>query len=279
MTLSEDVAEFCETEAKRYTAALDDAKKAALSIEPKVQLPKSRGRAAVISWDLGHNPAGRAYVLYQLLKTNWQVDLIGPMWSRYGNSIWAPLENSDLNIKSFLCNDISEFVPKAEALVSSQPYDIVYVCKPRLPSLYIGALIKEACNCPLILDVDDFELSFFKNEEYASADDLKAEIHEALHQPFEELATRYAQSLISSADAITVSNSALRKRFGGHIVRHARDEDEFVNSTSRRESARSRLGISADDFALIFIGTPRPHKGVLQVAQALDSLEDPHLML
>ena len=29
---------------------------------------RKRGRAAVVSWDLGHNPAGRAYVLYQLLK-------------------------------------------------------------------------------------------------------------------------------------------------------------------------------------------------------------------
>jgi len=144
--------------------------------------------------------------------------------------------------------------------------------------MFIGALIKEACHCPLILDVDDFELSFFKNEEFASIDELKADIHGALHQPFEELATRYVQNLISSADSVTVSNVALRQRFSGHMVRHARDEKEFRNSELRRAAARKELRILADDFALVFIGTPRAHKGVLQVAKALEQLNDPHLV-
>ena len=32
---------------------------------------KKKGKAAVVSWDLGHNPAGRALVLYRLLEKDW----------------------------------------------------------------------------------------------------------------------------------------------------------------------------------------------------------------
>src|SRR4051812_48857130 len=46
-------------------------------------------RAAVISWDMAHNPAGRALVLVQVLQTFYpQVDLIGPLFPRFGHSVW-----------------------------------------------------------------------------------------------------------------------------------------------------------------------------------------------
>ncbi len=278
LTLAEDVAAYSAAESARSDAAIADARKtAAMSIQQDSK-SKKRGRAAVVSWDLCHNPAGRAYVLYQLLKQDWDVDLIGPMWSRFGTQVWEPLRASGLPIKSFHCSSVSDFVPKAEAMAATQHYDLVYVCKPRLPSFYLGALIKQASDCPLILDVDDFELSFFENEHYASFEELQQTIHAALHEPFEELSTRYAQSLITSADALTVSNVALRSRFGGHMLRHARDESRFINSTERRASARQRLGISHSDFALMFVGTPRSHKGVLDVARALNELNDPDIV-
>lgn len=278
INLSEEVAAFSAAEAKRYTAGVAEARRSALASVSEEPTSRKRGRAAVVCWDLGHNPAGRAYVLYQLLKRDWNVDLIGPMWSRYGTRLWAPLQESELRVRSFHCRDFQEFIPKAEALAAGQHYDLVYVCKPRLPALYLGALIKDACDCPLILDVDDFELSFFKNEQYATLDELKASVHEALHLPFEELATRHAQTLVPAADAVTVSNAALRSRFGGHMVRHARDEKQFCNSAERRAAARQKLGIAESDIALMFIGTPRPHKGVIEVASALHELDDPNLV-
>ncbi len=274
--LAEEASAFNHAESARTKQLVAEARattRASAKEDIRGRTPK-RGRAAVVAWDLGHNPVGRAYVLYCLLQKDWDVDLIGPLWTRYGADIWEPLRDLDLNIRSFTCSDLTEFVPKAEVLASSKVYDIVYVCKPRLPSLYLGALIKDSSNCPMVLDVDDFELSFFKDESTASFDDIKKDMEAALHEPFEELGTRYAQSLIPAADAVTVSNVALREKFGGHIVRHARDEGEFINSQERRQEARERLGIKAGEFALMFIGTPRPHKGVLEVARALEELDD-----
>ena len=233
---------------------------------------------AVVSWDLAHNPVGRAYVLYKLLERDWDVELVGPIWSRYGTKLWQPLRKAGMTVRSFPCERMADFVPKAEVLAASRPYDLVYVCKPRLPSLYLGALIKESSGCPMVLDVDDFELSFFENREFADLAEVEADAMAALEEPHEELATRYAQSLVAEADAVTVSNVALRDRFGGHIVRHARDEEAFDVDAGKRAAARTRLGIGDDEFALVFVGTPRSHKGVGEVARALHEIGDGRLV-
>ncbi len=144
----------------------------------------------------------------------------------------------------------------------------------RLPSLYLGALIKEASGCPIVVDVDDFELSFFPERTPATLEDVRADATAALREPYEGLATRYAQTLVDAADAVTVSNIALRERFGGHMVRHARDETAFRPDETARAAARLRLGIAEHEFALVFVGTPRAHKGVGEVARALHELDD-----
>ena len=233
-----------------------------------------RGRVAVVCWDLSHNPAGRAYVLYKLLEKEWNVDLVGPVWARYGDDLWKPLQDEDLRVRSFRCSTLNDFMPKAELLAASKVYDLVYVCKPRLPSMYLGTLIKQVSRCPMIVDVDDFELAFFENRTYANLSELEANASSALNEPYEEMATRYCQSLVAEADSITVSNIALRQQFGGHIVRHARDETAFVNSPETRQLGRARLGITDNEYALVFLGTPRPHKGVGEVVRALQELND-----
>ncbi len=242
--------------------------------KPASAPPRKKGRAAIVGWDLSHNPVGRAFVLYRLLEKEWDVDLIGPIWQRYGSDLWAPLKNAGLNVRAFYCKSIDEFVPKANLLAATTVYDVVYVCKPRLPSMYLGTLIKQSSACPMVLDVDDFELSFFKDESTLGYEAFLPESEQHLLEPYEEAATRYAQSLIPEFDAVTVSNVALRRKFGGHIVRHARDEEAFKPDPQTRLEARRQLGIQPGEFALVFIGTPRAHKGIFDVAQALHELDD-----
>ena len=279
-TLSNAAAKSLQVSSERAKEDIKQATAAAQQplVKDRGAVPGKRGRVAVVCWDLSHNPAGRAYVLYKLLEKEWNVDLVGPVWSRYGDDLWKPLQDEELKVRSFRCGTLKEFMPKAELLAASKVYDLVYVCKPRLPSMYIGTLIKQASRCPLIVDVDDFELAFFKNRNFANLDELEASASSALDEPFEELATRYCQSLVAEADSVTVSNIALRERFGGHIVRHARNEVEFVNSPEIRRMGRARLGITDNEYALVFLGTPRPHKGVGEVVRALQELNDPKIV-
>jgi len=242
----------------------------------------AKPKAAVVAWDLSHNPVGRAYVIYQLLEQDWDVELVGPIWNRYGSDIWKPLQNAGLKIRSFGCTTIADFIPKAELMVAASDYDLVVVCKPRLPSIYLGALIRQKCNCKMVLDIDDHELSFFSNEQPASLDQLEMALaaNPELDQfeLYEETGTRVAQSLIGEFDQLIVSNVALQNKFGGHIIRHARDEKRFFPEPSIREDARKHLGISENEFALVFIGTPREHKGIFRVAKALHELQDPEIV-
>lgn len=244
-----------------------------------VAAPAKRKRAAVIAWDLGHNPVGRAMVIYDLLERDWDVELIGPIWSRFGGKVWGPIAGSNRKVRGFACKSMEDYWPAAVAMASAADYDLVVACKPRLPSLLLGALIKERCGCPLVLDVDDFELSFFPDETSAPLDDLAAAGVEALREPYGELATRAADGIVRDADAVIVSNMALRGRFGGIMVRHARDEVDFHEGRFDRAAERARMGMAEDDFALVFVGTARAHKGVFDIAKTLAALEDKRFVL
>lgn len=231
-----------------------------------------RGRAAVISWDMGHNPAGRAIVLYDLLEQDWDTELIGPLWSRYGGRIWPPIATSTRKMRGIPCDTLEDFWPAVQAIAASARYDLVIVCKPRLPGVILGTALARASGCSLITDIDDFELSFFKDETAARIEDLEAQLPDALIEPYGELATRAVEAVVYDVPSIIVSNVALRKRYGGIVVRHARDEHVFTAEKFDRQQAREVLGISPNDFALIFVGTPRRHKGVLDVTRVLHEM-------
>lgn len=237
------------------------------------------GRAAVVSWDMGHNPVGRAYVLYRLLAENWDPVLIGPGWSRYGRDLWEPLRGATIDSRIFPCRSLLDYYSQAALEAVREKFALVYVSKPRLPSLFLGFLIKEHSGCPLVLDIDDHELSFFTNQLKADLAQLRNAGHSALFEPFEELSTRFAESLIPYADAVTVSNIALRNRFGGVIIRHARDENAFDPARFNRTALRRELNIAEDEFALVFVGTIRPHKGLAGLLAAIDSIADPKISL
>lgn len=81
------------------------------------------------------------------------------------------------------------------------------------------------------------------------------------------------------ADSVTVSNPTLLHKFGGVIVRHARDENVFNPAIYDRSRVRKEFGFSARDKVVLFLGTPRPHKGFLRIAAALDEINDPDAVL
>jgi len=238
-----------------------------------------KGRAAIGCWDLAHNPAGRAIVLYDLLDRDWDVELIGPVWTQFGGKVWPPIAQSNRKIRTFTCETLADFLPAAQTFAETNSYDLIVISKPRAPALAFGAMIKKNHGCPMILDVDDLELSFADSQDPVPETEIKKNLVEAFRLPFESMAIRYCDKLIGEADSVTVSNIALRGRYGGHIVRHARDENIFDPAHYDREHARKVLGLKKNDFALMFVGTPRPHKGIYDIAEALHEMDDPRFVL
>ncbi len=240
-------------------------------------------RAAVVCWDLGHNPAGRALVLCQLLGRSYaQVDLIGPLFPRFGGRLWAPLEGLDgFRVVARRLEGFDELQRFAEETAARTRYDFVHMCKPRWPTLAIGMSLVRRSGCAFALDIDDDELAFFGEGEAQAAD--PAATLERLRRGDATLidreATQLAHAAIPSMPLLTVSNVALQRRHGGTIIRHARDETVFDPARLVRARMRLAFGYGASEKVVLFLGTIRRHKGVVAIAEAIAGLPRDDLRL
>ena len=118
-----------------------------------------------------------------------------------------------------------------------------------------------------MLDVDDRELSFFDEEDGIDLDTLAGRrADDDLVLPFGRSWTRACDTLVGAADRVTVSNGALQQLYGGTVIRHARDERRFDPALYDRDEERARFGLAPEHRVVLFVGTPRGHKGVQEVA-------------
>ena len=236
---------------------------------------RSRPKVAVLAWDIGHNPLGRAHVLAGVLSRHFEVEIWGAQFERYGSGVWAPLRESSIPVRTFAGRTFPAHLGVMNEVAAKIDADAIYVSKPRFPSYGLGVMAKQLRNRPLVLDVDDHELAFFEETEGLDIHDvLKMRGVADVTLPFERTWTRACMPLIDAADEVTVSNVALQERFGGVIVPHARDERVFDPARYDRAETRRRLGVSEHDRLLLFGGTPRVHKGIVDVLRALDRLAD-----
>jgi tetratricopeptide (TPR) repeat protein len=234
-----------------------------------------RPKVAVCGWELAHNSVGRVYTLAQLYQGIAEVEIIGSIFPDYGRELWEPIRNTSIPCHSFIVEDESLFLEQAMQLVLSHPYDVVHLSKPRMPNILFGLLYKLVWNAQVIVDIDDEELGFVNAEEAIDLDEfLKSQSNlPELNNLTGQQWTQIAVGLAKDFDGITVSNPALQNRYGGEIIRHARNELLFQPSNERRIENRKKFGIANDKKVILFFGTPREHKGLLKVANILARLD------
>jgi glycosyltransferase involved in cell wall biosynthesis len=239
-------------------------------------------KVAVVAWDMAHNPVGRAFLLADMAAKRHDAELVGPTFAFYGGRIWPPIADGKLPMRSFPATDLKSFLTGAIELARNTRCDVVHVGKPRLPSLVLGALIRHFNDCPMVVDIDDHELAFTKSNAPASIEEIRSAVRDnpqELASPYSELWTRFGETLVTEGELVTVSNVALRRRFGGITVRHGRDERVFDPALYDRRAVRAEYGFKDADRVILFLGTPRPHKGIFDIADALERLGDDRLVL
>lgn len=250
---------------------------------PKSASPKLPITALIITWDVGHNPLGRSYMLAEVLQRVVRHSLlVGFQFSRYGDSIWEPVRDGGLPVITLPGGNLPDFYESLQKISARIKPDIVIACKPRLPSVALGMMIKERWGCPLIMDIDDHELSFFSDPSELDLNQIlsmSAGSASKYVEPYSEFWTRLSQNLCKFADEIIVSNIALKKEFGGTIVPHVRDENTFDPLKFDKTKARERHGVPKDAKILLFFGTPRVHKGIDTLARAVNELSDTRFCL
>jgi len=127
------------------------------------------------------------------------------------------------------------------------------------------------------VDIDDEELCFVGEREPITLDGLKRVCH-GLPEPRElmgPLWTRLAVDLAQRFDGITVANRPLQGRYGGTVIPHARDPQQFKPATAEEKiTARQRFGVPLFAKVVLFFGTPKRHKGILELAKAVAQLPE-----
>ncbi len=233
-----------------------------------------RPRVSVIAWNLGHNALGRAYLLADLLRSEHDVEIIGAIFDQFGTELWGPLRgDSRVTMKFFPGSEFPDHFARMEEVARQIEGDIIYVSKPRLPSIELAILAKLHRNRPIVLDVDDYELAFFRNRGVLTFEEVtRSERNRDFRRPQAETWTRYCESLVPLFDQVTVSNEELQKRYGGVVLPHVRSEHDFDPAAYPRDEIRAELGFGPEDRVILFAGTLRVHKGAARIVDAVKKL-------
>ncbi len=173
--------------------------------------------------------------------------------------------------------NLAQILPKIDG-------QVLYAIKPR-PTSFGTALIKKLITRrPVIVDIDDWEMSWFGGESdryRPSAKQLMRDVlkpNGALHNPEHPLYLEWMENWVSKADAVTVTTQFLQQRFGGYYLPNGKDTAIFNPDLYDPVASRQKYGLSAYR-VLMFPGTARPHKGLEDVLIALDQLNQPDFRL
>ena len=238
-------------------------------------------KISILSPDLSNNCLGRAYLLAKILQKRYEVEIIGPM---FGESIWQPIaDDKTIIYKPVKISGGFKAYFQILRLYSKISGDIIYVSKPFFIITFPALLKKFFKNIPIIFDIDDWEMGFIKESfnnmfiiekfKYWIYTSFKPYVlHSYLNNTL-GIATRYL------CNEITISNSFLQKRFGGTIIWHARDTNEFSPEKFSKDAVRKIYNINKDKKVIIFFGSLTSNKGIENLIGAIKLLNDENVVL
>ncbi|MBR8828869.1 MAG: glycosyltransferase [Gomphosphaeria aponina SAG 52.96 = DSM 107014] len=244
-------------------------------------------KISLIVSDLSSSGAGRwgggvrPFLLAQALKKlNYQVEIVGLAFNSDTPPIYAP----GISIAVIPCEYYSGIISAAQELLPRINGDIIYAVKLKTTSFGISVVKKLISHRPLILDIDDWELSWYGGDEWQYRPNLKQLARDifkpdgALRYPDHPLYLKWMEGLVSYADAVTTQTQFLQQKFGGVYVPNGKDTELFSPAKYDPEVSRAKYGLT-DYKVLMFPGAPRPYKGLEDVLMALEKINQPNLKL
>lgn len=206
------------------------------------EISQDPNSVAVACWDSAHNPVGRAYVLYQALEQKRPVTLFAFLFSEFGGELWEPLQDTPFNRVLIPWEERQKYFHLFRIMKLEFP--AIWMCKPRLPTFDLAANISNS-KTKLILDHDDNDYHFSKQTK--------------LDRVYGPNSVSLAQYLQSRMTANTAASITLSEEYDATLVRHARALPA-TPPPPRKKGEVTKIG---------FIGTVRPHKGMIEAARAI----------
>ncbi len=224
-------------------------------------------KISVLAFDLSDNATGRADLLARLLAPRWEVEVVGP---RFGTAVWRPAIGGTVSHRALAVDGARRYPRFARLwrdLLARADGDVLYASKPRPTSYGAALLARRQRRRPLLLDIDDWEVGFFRRAGAWGTLGRALNLRNPNGLPWTWLMERLA----GRADGLTVASRFLQRRFGGTLITHVRDTEAWDPARYDRAEARARLGVGAER-VVMFLGTPRGHKGVDDLVEAVGEL-------
>jgi glycosyltransferase involved in cell wall biosynthesis len=224
-------------------------------------------KISILASDLSDNATGRADLLARLLAPLGEVEVVGP---RFGETIWRPAAGGPVAYRALGVGGAARwpwFATRWRALAAQADGDLLYASKPRATSFGVALAARRQRLRPLLLDIDDWEVGFFRRGGAWGTLGRALNVTNPNGLPWTWLMERR----VGEADAITVASRFLERRFGGTLVVHVRDTEAWDPARYERPAARAALGLGAER-VVMFLGTPRGHKGVDDLVEAVGTV-------
>ena len=210
--------------------------------------------------DISTNAASRAVTLAEVLQRDFEVRVLG---SAFGDGVWQPARATGLQPETVPGMRLPRYARSRRRLLRVLDGDVIYALKPLPTSLGVALAARRRAAAPVVLDVDDDELSFRPRASPRRPRSVAA----ALAQPNSRLWTRLVERRAGLADGVTVATTGLQRRYGGTLVSHVRDTELLAPRAGERERGRRALG-DPETPIVLFAGTPRPFKGIEDLCAA-----------
>jgi glycosyltransferase involved in cell wall biosynthesis len=223
----------------------------------------------------------RSFLLAQALKIlNYEVEIFGFVFGEEA----AVISHPEISICQFPGSNYPQFLTSATQVLKKLDGDIIYAMRPKPTTFGLALIRKLKTNRPIILDIDDWELSWYGGEKWRynlSPKQLYRDIFKpdgAFRQPDHPFYIKQIEGMTQNANAVTVHTKFLQDKFGGTYIPNGKDTELFNPELYEPEVSRAFYGLSGYRI-LMFPGAPRPYKGVEDVLKALEIINQPDLKL
>ncbi len=232
---------------------------------------------SVVAPDLAGGGTTRVYLVANALQAiGCNVTVVG---AQFAPQLY-PEPPGNLNVQAVPAKRSLKYAIALKALLSNLNTDLVYAIKPKPTSFGTALLKKIATRRPLLLDIDDWEMSWqqrYRPQPRQLARDVFLP-KGALHNPEHPIYLEWMETLAGRADAVTTSTRFLQQKFDGYYLPNSKDTELFDPQAFDPTLSRQKYGL-AGYRVLMFPGTVRPHKGLEDVLIALDQLDQPDFRL
>ncbi|HIH15109.1 MAG: group 1 glycosyl transferase [archaeon GW2011_AR17] len=233
--------------------------------------------------NLSANGSLRVYPFAKIMSEEHDITVLGPIEKK---GIFTPIKN-DLSVK-YVSIPKKYFPPgyiqnQRDIYKQLNDAELIHAFKVTAWSYLPSLLQKIKHKKKIVLDIDDWE-SQYVADYYFKANPIKLAKFTFVdaYTPESYFIKKILETQVKKADAVITSSKTLQRMFGGTWIPTGPNTDYFNPENFSGKKIREEFRLE-DKTIILFMGTPKKHKGVDELIQAVEELrtrdESLHLLI